>query len=199
MLIQKIGKLCKGAGSIVIVTRSDGSQWLGTPSALYPVFGIKLTQESVFALFDIGDKREDYHVTEIFEDELNDHGLSICDADEFEIPLQYRGVNVFGAARRELMPLETEREVLLIDPDYLTPLKDVPETQCFMRRSNSGVKTVAVKSGFQIVALIATEKLREFDVDALRRVASLACTVSNLDVLRPGTLFDAPKEVFKNV
>ena len=54
MILQKIKKLCKACGTVVIVMRSDGSQWLGTPSAMYPVFGIKLTTDSVCALFDRG-------------------------------------------------------------------------------------------------------------------------------------------------
>ena len=62
MVLQKIGKLCKKNGTIVIVNRPDGTQWLGTPAAMYPVYGISLTPDSVFALFDIGNEREGYKI-----------------------------------------------------------------------------------------------------------------------------------------
>lgn len=196
MILQKIGKLSKGVRSIVIVNRHDGTQWLGTPIGIYPVYGINLTEEAVFTLFDIGDERESFDVKELFEDELSDFGLSIHDTVEDEIPLLYRGMNILSS-NKELMPLEYDNGILLIDSDYLAPLKGVPELRCFARQKNADSATVVIKSGFQIVALIAPQKLPDVCAAILRKVSTLANVAHGRDGFKLGTLFETDDERFE--
>lgn len=186
MILQKIGKLSKGVRSIVIVNRHDGTQWLGTPIGIYPVYGINLTEEAVFTLFDIGDERESFDVKELFEDELSDFGL----------PLLYRGMNILSS-NKELMPFEYDNGILLIDSDYLAPLKGVPELRCFARQKNADSATVVIKSGFQIVALIAPQKLPDVCAAILRKVSTLANVAHGRDGFKLGTLFETDDERFE--
>lgn len=188
MVLQKIGKLCKKNGTIVIVNRPDGTQWLGTPAAMYPVYGISLTPDSVFALFDIGNEREGYKIIEIYEDELMSIGYSIDDADEDETALMTLGFSICCSGGRELEPLAADNMIILIDPDNLSPLKGYPSPQMFARKGPYGTPYIAVKSGLQIIALIPSEKIDENVAKCLGEVSKRADTVSGFEAFRSGKI-----------
>lgn len=167
MILQKIKKLCKACGTVVIVNRSDGSQWLGTPSAMYPVFGINLTPESVCALFDITSEREDYNFLTLDETDLERHGCSLADTDHRETQLSPFGLTL-SYSGMELRPLISGGCLtLLLIPDYLEPLKEYSEHSLWVRGNERSGYYIAVKSGYQIIAVLAAEKLPKWVADKL--------------------------------
>ena len=167
MILQKIKKLCKACGTIVIVNRSDGSQWLGTPSAIYPVFGINLTPDSVCALFDITSEREAYNFLTLDETDLERHGCSLSDTDHREAHLSPFGLTL-SYSGMELCPLISgDGFTLQLIPDYLEPLKEYSERSLWLRGNEHSGYYIAVKSGYQIIAVLASEKLPEWVADKL--------------------------------
>lgn len=182
MLLQKVKKVCK-SGSTLIVDREDGSQWLGMPGALYPVYGIDLNEQSVRALFDIS-ADDDLTVHRIPEKILDAHGVSLEDTEAESILSELPWLlDLNGRKLQPLMSASATSMILLIDADYLAPLKDYGELALYMRDAN-GSKYVAAKNGFAIVAVMSVEKIPDAARLSLAMISSNVDSVSDRDYRR---------------
>ena len=188
MLLQKAKKICKSSTTL-IVDQKDGNQWLGTPGVLYPVYGIDLNEQSVRALFDIS-ADDDLSVHRVPESMLDAHGVSLDDtADESILSETPWLLDLNGRKLQPLMSASATSMILLIDADYLAPLKDCGELALYMRVAN-GNRYVAAKKGFAIVAVMSVEKIPDAARVSLAMIASNADSVADCDYRR-GTLFPA--------
>ena len=191
MLLQKVKKICK-RDVITVVERDDGTQWLGGLGAIYPVFGIGLNEKSVCTLFDLPEEDDDRIFRDYSESELKGVTLDdVPDDGEVEKPLvpidwtiQWRGTTY-----EPFMGSETsDGLVLLVDADYLAPLKDCENLGFYARRKDSGEWYVAAKNGYQIVAAMAAEKIADSARIALSFIVSHAESVADSKQTR-GSIF----------
>lgn len=180
MLLQKAKKICK-AGTTVIVNRLNGDQWLGTPGAIYPVFGgINLTESSVRTLFDVRPDDESFTVRTLSEEVFTDRGYTLADVADEEHALTTTSWTLDWRGR-SFLPLTAAADtstIAFIDADYLAPLKDCDELSLWLRFANNGTYIVA-KSGFLVVGLISVEKIPDTARLSLAMIASNADSVSN--------------------
>lgn len=180
MLLQKAKRICK-AGTTVIVNRLNGDQWLGTPGAVYPIFGeIALTESSVRTIFDVRSDDESFTVRTISEEVFTDRGYTLEDVadEEHDLALTSWTLEYKGRSFIPLTAAADTSTIAFIDADYLAPLKDCDELSLWLRFANNGTYIVA-KSGFVVVGLIAVEKIPDAARLSLAMIASNADSVGN--------------------
>ena len=192
MLLQKVKKICKRDG-IVIVNRENGEQWLGAPSAIYPVFGIGLCERTVCTLFDLPEDDENRTYLELPEEELISDGVTLDNLPEdgsVEEPLAPLCWTL-GLGGRSFVTLCGARKtdlVLLVDADNVAPLKDCDDLSYYARRNISGDWYIVAKSGYVVVGVMAAEKIPDSAFAAINLISANLTSVGDVRYVR-GTLF----------
>ena len=172
MLIQKIKKICKAEKKIVIVNRSDGSQWIGTNNALYPVLDIRLNRDSVAVLFDLGSDVEDYDIITVDAASLENSGMTLCDTEDGETELSTMkfDLSFYGI---DCIPITDGEVALCMKPEHLDPLKEYSERTYWLRRCDHWYY-IAVKNGYQIIAVIGAYKYPPYIIEDIKVLIQLA-------------------------
>lgn len=170
MKLSKIAQLCKRYPR-VSVFKTGQTQWISVGAAAYPAYGLPPITggEQLAVIMDIPeDKREDFQVDFIEPDNLE----LFDDYDIGEHTL--REVNYsFMQNGSMLMPLFTaDGRVYWINECYLGPVADEDNLTYWIREMWDGMYAVAVKSGYEIKAVIGV-RIASLDTDeAMREVLS---------------------------
>ena len=133
--------------------QSGGSgQWLSDGSAVYPVYNLpRLTQDNIYAMFDIAGEQQDKYLVEIRE--LPQY-INFTDSDVSERMLD-RASMFLTVDGQVLEPLETSQGLVFIQRKYLKPFTDLADgVEIYERTDRNGNIYIAVKSGFLLMGVI---------------------------------------------
>jgi len=153
MKLQAIKTLCVEVGKFAIINTPSGHQWIGNGSAFYPVEGIRLTKESLPALFDLQEKQvREFTLGSYDMDDLT-FALEPL-AEGRERPLQEE--EAFVWSRGELYRVLSGRDgILLINQAYIKPARNKEDRYQFCERDYGvGGSVVAVYGDMLCSALI---------------------------------------------
>lgn len=146
MKIAEIRKLCQ-RNKTIILYRHGHEQWVSDGRAIYPLAGLPtMGKESITALMDVPeDKADGYYI------DKSPVPPNICLDDN----CQEETLRQTNYTLSDLQPLYTpDGEYILIDPNYLRPLKDFAGEMCLYLRGDPGARYVAVKTGLILRAVI---------------------------------------------
>ena len=157
MILKALGSMCKKEKAFCLYDRVSDTgevheQWLGTSSAVFPVYNLPyLTEDNLIRMFDITAKqRESIYIR---------HGklpetLNFSDTDEGELQAERENIAI-GYGGRINYPITTSGGLEFINAAFLTPLADVAHhVEFYERRTPSGSLYFAVKVGFMIAGVI---------------------------------------------
>ncbi len=160
--LKKIAKICKNAKHVVL-HRTERGQWLGTPQATYDISGLpELDEETVFAVLDIGEKDREKIVVDTDERyEAEEYAefapggddsvwALTCPVSFVQDGVEWRlfGVSNGGEDKRGF------DEVILIDKDYLAPVKSHESVYYHIRHDDKGQIVLAIKEGQLLRAVL---------------------------------------------
>lgn len=177
MKLKKVAALCNSAAAYRLYDQVDKNgvletQWLGDGSAAYPLHGLPyMNEDSLYRMFDVPEKKQD----KVYFD----HGplpevLCVDDFCAGEQLAEDMGVSIsYGGT--VLVPLSYPGGILYIQSRYLGPLEDQSDLlQLYIRRTESGARYVAAKTGMLLVGIIFPySHLRESFAGRLDEIARL--------------------------
>lgn len=175
MKLKKVAALCNSAAAYHLYDQVDSTgavdtQWLGDGCAAYPLHGLPyLSEQELYRMFDVPEKKQD---KVYFDHETLLTALCVDDFCEGELLAEDMGVTIsWGGA--VLLPLRYPGGMLYIQSRYLGPLEDQADLlQLYVRRSPSGGRYVAAKTGMLLVGIIFPYgHLRESFVERLDEIA----------------------------
>lgn len=175
MKLKKVAALCNSAAAYHLYDQVDSTgavdtQWLGDGCAAYPLHGLPyLSEQELYRMFDVPEKKQD---KVYFDHETLPTALCVDDFCEGELEAEDMGVTIsWGGA--VLLPLRYPGGMLYIQSRYLGPLEDQADLlQLYVRRSPSGGRYVAAKTGMLLVGIIFPYgHLRESFVERLDEIA----------------------------
>lgn len=175
MKLKKVAALCNSATAYHLYDQVDSTgavdtQWLGDGCAAYPLHGLPyLSEQELYRMFDVPEKKQD---KVYFDHETLPTALCVDDFCEGELLAEDMGVTIsWGGA--VLLPLRYPGGMLYIQSRYLGPLEDQADLlQLYVRRSPSGGRYVAAKTGMLLVGIIFPYgHLRESFVERLDEIA----------------------------
>lgn len=175
MKLKKVAALCNSAAAYHLYDQVDSTgavdtQWLGDGCAAYPLHGLPyLSEQELYRMFDVPEKKQD---KVYFDHETLPTALCVDDFCEGELLAEDMGVTIsWGGA--VLLPLRYPGGMLYIQSRYLGPLEDQADLlQLYVRRSPSGGRYVAAKTGMLLVGIIFPYgHLRESFVERLDEIA----------------------------
>lgn len=154
MKISTVQQICKGAKRIELLSDpSQITQWISDGGAFYPLYDLpEFDQESMFALFDIPEKKRD-KITFAYKYAFPE---TICFKDrmEGENALDFGTISICKSGR-VLRPLKTSLGVIYINEKYLKPFSDSENgVQLYERCTSGGRVYVAVKEGVVLKGII---------------------------------------------
>lgn len=156
MLIKKIVNLCTKTGIVRKLSDESGIPWFGNGEAFYQLPEFSLLDEETFCtVFDINEKKQDkIHFS--FNESIPE-GFDFSDTIPNESQYQPIENIVITYGGKQLIPLRRTAEILFINKEHLSPLKDLEKDVMyfFSRRSGDGKTYIAVKIGFEVRAIIA--------------------------------------------
>ena len=151
MKLKQIESILKSRKTIFIM-QSSGGQWLSDGSAMYPVYNLpRLTQDNIYALFDIVGEQQDKYLVEIRE---LPGFINFTDSDVTGRMLD-RASMYLTVDGQMLEPLETSQGLVFIQRKYLKPFTDLADgVELYERTDLNGNIYIAVKSGFLLMGVI---------------------------------------------
>lgn len=155
MKLGAIKKICERNKSIYIVTRPDGSQWIGNGYAYYPVDGVHLSERNIPVIFDIDEgKRAKYLIQEIdCTAETDEYRLDVHPMRDIEAICETCPGCIWH--REELYRiLLAEEGVYLINVAHLKPLEGKGTYHEFYVRRREGERPVIACYGDMLVSAI---------------------------------------------
>ena len=153
MIIKKIAKLCKRAGTVVLWydARHD-TQWISNGAAAWPLYGMPLLDaENVLTVLDIPEKDwPKITVREMQRPDAYDFN------DDYEAGELGNPAVTISYGGQLLMPLSTPAGTLLVDPELFAPLRDNSQLTVHLRheQSGQGKPYLAVKRGLLLQGII---------------------------------------------
>lgn len=155
MKLKSIASLCKARKMVHIY--SDGfCQYIGQGSACWLVPGkLELNKENVLTIFDIPeDKQPDWMIQ---EESLLDLMTDVLGGEE-QAEIYPFDLACYDSTYRVIKDADG---IAVIDDQYLAPLANIKQgLQYYIRRTRSGQEVVAVKTGFELLALIAASNAK---------------------------------------
>lgn len=175
MKLKKVAALCNSAAAYHLYDQVDSTgavetQWLGDGCAAYPLHGLPYLQEQeLYRMLDVPEKKQDKIY---FDHSQLPSGLCVDDFCEGELLAEDMGVTISWGGK-VLLPLSYPGGMLYIQSRYLGPLEDQADLlQLYVRRSPSGGRYVAAKTGMLLVGIIFPYgHLRESFVARLDEIA----------------------------
>ena len=150
MKLKSIASLCKNRKMVYIYSGS-GCQYIGQGCACWMVPGtLEVSKGNVLTIFDITeDKQPDWMVQ---EEGMLDLMVDVLEGEE-QAEIYPFDLNCYDSTYRLLKDADG---IAVIDTQYLAPLAGIKQgLQYYIRRTRSGQEVVAVKTGFELLALIA--------------------------------------------
>lgn len=150
MKLKSIASLCKNRKMVYIYSGS-GCQYIGQGCACWLVPGtLEVSRDNVLTIFDVPeDKQSDWMVQKAW---LLDLMVDVLEGEE-QAEIYPFDLNCYDSTYRLLKDADG---IAVIDTQYLAPLAGIKQgLQYYIRRTGSGQEVVAVKTGFELLALIA--------------------------------------------
>lgn len=170
MKYAKIWQICKKRKVLTVLT-VNGTQWISTGAAAYPMYGMPTvrTKDELLAMIDVpADERESF---EVFFEYPTDDMYDDITAEDIQLdasPVSF----VYGSSTLTPLSAAEDPAVYWINEMFLAPLADLSAIGYVLRRAKSGTPCVAVVDGMSIQAVIATAVARENLADAILAVAA---------------------------
>lgn len=171
MVVKKIIQNCKNTKCIALCEdRENDIQWIGDGFSLYPLYCMpKFDTETICRAYDISEKQkekihfvhDDLPKVSCYED--IDDGEHIC--DPMEMTLIYEGAQV--------QPYMTSQGIKFLNQTYIAPVGDEGNLymEVYERFTPSGHMCFAVKTGMQLLAIVApTKVVSQSFVETLREL-----------------------------
>jgi hypothetical protein len=169
MKIGQVAKLCKAERCILLVNEVRNKktvQWIGTPSALYPFYGLPIMDEkTVFAVFDIDHKKKEmFTYKEYTADEFR---INISETDETEQEVKPENVTIYWK-NVPLLPVNTSKGMYFIDRTYTAPLMGAPDVLAIYERRHGDQIYFIIRMGLFVAgvvtpfAFVTDETVRQF-------------------------------------
>ena len=170
MKYAKIWQICKKR-SVLTVFSHNGTQWISTGAAAYPMYGMPFvrTKDELLAMIDVpADERDSFEV--FFENPTDDmYGDITAEDTQLDAsPVSF----VYGSSTLTPLAAAEDPAVYWINEMFLAPLTDLKAIGYVLRRAKSGTPCVAVVDGMSIQAVIATSVAHERLADAILAVAA---------------------------
>ena len=149
MKLKSIASLCKNRKMVYIYSGS-GCQYIGQGCACWLVPGtLEVSKGNVLTIFDIPeDKQADWMVQ---EESLLGLMADVLQGEE-QAEIYPFDLDCYDSTYRLLKDADG---IAVIDTQYLAPLAGIKQgLQYYIRRTGSGQEVVAVKTGFELLALI---------------------------------------------
>ena len=163
ILKKKVAQLCKRSKSILLSTAKDNTQWAGAQSAAYSLAGMpSMSIEELMVAFDYTeDEKSKFTTTSVI-----DLGDLISDDYPNEILVENNSKSVYFNDVHYVMYSAGGR-VILINSEYLVPIKTCGETRYYIRFKETGECYLCVKNGMIAEAVIGERNFSEGELDAL--------------------------------
>lgn len=171
MKIKKIAALCKETGTVRIYTpKKSDYQFVGTTSAIYPMFRMPLlTESTILAVFDVPEKaQDDYIVSEYSDTEIT---INLEDSSVGDVPLERlkyaidTGDNMLIVLQNPINP----QMAICIDAKYLAPISDHDSARMYYMRDG----LLVVKEGLLLVAIICPLKIPPEMADGVAEISRI--------------------------
>ena len=168
MKLKAIEAICKARKTIIVTTGPNG-QWIGDGSAFYPIYDLPdLDENIILTIFDVPEDERGKWVYNWHQMQA----LNFADLDDSErlvqadmLVLQYGG--------RSLAAIATREHISFLDTTYLKPYKR-GSYELYERMSTAGQVYFTVKSGFELIGVIAPCSVVTKDIaEKLERMAVL--------------------------
>ena len=168
MKLKAVEAICKAKKNIT-VTGGPGEWWIGDAHSFYPVYELpELNENIVFTIFDVPEDERgkwSYRWESV-------KGINLDDMDDTERLVQADMLTVHIDGRM-LAAIQTREHISFLDTAYLKPFKR-GSYELYERVSNTGQVYFAVKSGFELIGVIAPYSLVRKDIaEKLERMACL--------------------------
>ncbi|MFV0413329.1 MAG: hypothetical protein ACK5L3_08675 [Oscillospiraceae bacterium] len=158
MKIKAIAKLCAKNEVIRIYNRrpvGGGAieQWVSNGGACFPLASLPYMEEDVlFQIFDVPEKNQKKYFCETKDAE--ELGIDFADVVQNEKQVEeFKTRLIFGG--RELILLQTDKEIVFIDAANLAPVADeIDGLEYFVRETMNGSAYIVLKAGFMLRAVI---------------------------------------------
>lgn len=168
MKLSKISQICKRHPNLRVF-ETEQAQWVSIGAAAYPMYGMPTISDEaeLLSVIDVPEeKRGPYEVQFIPPDNPWAFGDS-ADGEEMLRTVRYSFMQ-YGSV---MMPLYTpDGRVYWINECYLAPAEDEKDLTFWLREIWPGMYAVAVKSGFEIVALIGVKIATSETEESLREI-----------------------------
>lgn len=153
MILKNIAKICKAHGTLRLWDDGPYQQWLGDIGAAYNMAGAPVLDENTAAyLLDLSEKDLEKIDVKHFSETPGDVDFSDVSQDERAVDLPGQRYSFGG---KELLAVATSEGMTLIDPDYLTPLRDIREgLEWYERRKENGLLYLVAATGWVTRAVI---------------------------------------------
>ena len=160
---KKVAQLCKRSKGILLATAKDKTQWAGAQSATYSLAGMpSMSIEELMVAFDYTeDEKSKFTTTSVI-----DLGDLISDDYPNEILVENNSKSVYFNDVHYVMYSAGGR-VILINSEYLVPIKTCGETRYYIRFKETGECYLCVKNGMIAEAVIGERNFSEGELDAL--------------------------------
>lgn len=163
ILKKKVAQLCKRSKGIFLATAKDKTQWVGAHSATYSLAGMpKMSIEEVMVAFDYSEDEKAKFTTA----SVVDLGDLISDDYEAEILVEDNSKSVYFNDVHYVMYTAGGR-VILINSEYLVPIKTCGETRYYIRFKETGECFLCVKNGMIAEAVIGERNFTESELKSL--------------------------------
>lgn len=163
ILKKKVAQLCKRSKGILLATAKDKTQWVGAHSAAYSLAGMPaMSIEEVMVAFDYTEDEKAKFTTA----SVIDLGDLISDSYANEILVEDNSKSVYFNDVHYVM-YNAGGRVILINSEYLVPIKTCGETRYYIRFKKTGECCLCVKNGMIAEAVIAERNFTESELEAL--------------------------------
>lgn len=156
MRIKAIASIVKDQKSVYLYDGEDGSQYIGSACAIYPVVGLPrmIDEPNVFTVLDIPqDKWSGYS---LYRNDLP-YGICAADAIEDERPIEPMRFAI-AYAGESLLPVVTQKGCCFLHEKHLKPIDDTSGMMMlYERHFPSGEVYIAVKVGLMLAGIIVPD------------------------------------------
>lgn len=151
MKISALRKVCISTSKFVIFDTPDGEQWLSNGYVAYPIFGLRMTRDSIGPLFDLSEKQVTDFTIETIDTEDERFCVEPIKGEEELKPTTMRIGNRSVCYRI----LTSQKDTYLIDEAWMEPARNKTEVYKYaLRRGTGNTPLVAVYSDMLVAAII---------------------------------------------
>lgn len=151
MKINRIKALCKKAHRCIILNDSDGRQYIGTTSAIYPADGLTLTQTSIGTLFDMPDAG---NVLRVEEKALEDSDIAPKNEYKWANLREGGNINWLGDALYALVD-DDSGYIFWVNAEYIRAAEYTEGYRMYRLTENAkGEPIIMIEDGLLVIGIV---------------------------------------------